>query len=292
MTLIRCLLALCLLAAAGQLRTEEYQAGCIDCHTASADVPVHAIFNTPHGALAGGGDDSCKACHGVSEDHAAGPSNAAPDASFGPRWFSTAEERSSACMGCHESGQHLMWAGSEHEIEGLACDSCHDSHQQSDPTSNRDMSVDMCLDCHQQVQAEVRLPSRHPILESKTACTDCHNPHGASTGADLHQVSVNDNCLSCHEELRGPFLWEHQPVTEDCSHCHRPHGSVHPRLLKARGPALCQQCHSAAFHPSLPYGGEGLPGGTANQNVLGKNCMNCHGQVHGSNHPSGARLTR
>jgi hypothetical protein len=35
-----------------------------------------------------------------------------------------------------------------------------------------------------------------------------------------------------------------------------------------------------------------MPGGTANQNVLGKNCMNCHGQVHGSNHPSGARLTR
>ena len=57
---------------------------------------------------------------------------------------------------------------------------------------------------------------------------------------------------------------EHQPVTEDCSHCHRPHGSVHPRLLKARGPALCQQCHSAAFHPSLPYGGEGMPGGSAN----------------------------
>jgi hypothetical protein len=26
--------------------------------------------------------------------------------------------------------------------------------------------------------------------------------------------------------------------------------------------------------------------------VLGKNCMNCHTEVHGSNHPSGARQTR
>jgi hypothetical protein len=26
--------------------------------------------------------------------------------------------------------------------------------------------------------------------------------------------------------------------------------------------------------------------------MLGKNCLNCHSQVHGSNHPSGARLTR
>jgi hypothetical protein len=26
--------------------------------------------------------------------------------------------------------------------------------------------------------------------------------------------------------------------------------------------------------------------------LLGRNCMNCHPKIHGSNHPSGARLTR
>jgi hypothetical protein len=26
--------------------------------------------------------------------------------------------------------------------------------------------------------------------------------------------------------------------------------------------------------------------------LLGKGCVNCHSQVHGTNHPSGARLTR
>ena len=265
---------------------------CLSCHTSSADVAVHAVFNTVHGKLNGGGNDSCIACHGESAEHMTAPTEVAPTVSYGPHWQAPAEERSAQCQSCHDNSKQLLWAGSAHETEGFACDSCHNSHQQSDPALAAEQSTDMCLDCHTRVRAEIQLPSRHPISEGKTACTDCHNPHGASTGADLHQVTTNDNCFSCHQELRGPFLWEHPPAAEDCSLCHRPHGSVHPRLLTARGPALCQQCHAAAFHPSLPYGAEGLPAGSANVNVLGKNCLNCHGQVHGSNHPSGARLTR
>ena len=98
MGLARTLAVLLLLALTAPLTAEVNRATCLDCHTPSADVPVHAIFNTPHGALAGGGNDSCKACHGASEDHVKGPSSAAPDASFGPRWFSEAEERSGACL--------------------------------------------------------------------------------------------------------------------------------------------------------------------------------------------------
>lgn len=265
---------------------------CLSCHTSSSDVAVHAVFNTAHGQLNGGGNDSCTACHGDSTDHMAAPTEVAPSVSFGPHWPATAEARNASCQSCHDSGKQLLWAGSAHDAEGLACDSCHNSHQQIDPALAAEQSTDMCLDCHTRVRAEAQLPSHHPISEGKTSCTDCHNPHGASTGSDLHEVSINDNCFSCHQEKRGPFLWEHPPSAEDCSLCHRPHGSVHPRLLTARGPALCQQCHAAAFHPSLPYGAEGLAGGSADQNVLGKNCLNCHGQVHGSNHPSGARLTR
>ena len=108
----------------------------------------------------------------------------------------------------------------------------------------------------------------------------------------LIQPTLNDNCYSCHAEKRGPHLWEHPPAAEDCSLCHRPHGSVNDRLLVTRGPFLCQQCHSAAFHPSLLNSGSTMGNRSNNQNLLGKNCLNCHSQVHGSNHPSGARLTR
>jgi hypothetical protein len=61
-----------------------------------------------------------------------------------------------------------------------------------------------------------------------------------------------------------------------------------------RGPLLCQSCHSQQGHQSFSYGPSGLPGGggpTVTALALG-NCMNCHSQVHGSNHPSGSTLTR
>lgn len=278
------LLCLCSIAASAA-------DSCLDCHLDSADHPVNAILHTPHATLAGGGGDACIACHGSSESHVAAPTHEPPDHSFGPRWPATSGEASDACLGCHAGGDQMHWAGSSHASD-LTCSDCHTLHRQSQFSVVQDPATTGCLSCHSSVRAELRLPSRHPIAEGKTDCTDCHNPHGSTSPALLRQVSVNDNCLSCHSEKRGPFLWEHPPASEDCSLCHRPHGSVHERLLTARGPALCQQCHAAAFHPSLPYGAEGLAGGSPNQNVLGKNCLNCHGQVHGSNHPSGARLTR
>ena len=272
-------------------RAEETGAACLDCH-AEDDAPIHAIANTAHGVLAGGGAESCTACHGASTAHDRRPKKNPPDVSFGPQWPSDPQVRNASCQTCHDSGDQLLWAGSGHQQENLSCDSCHTAHQQKDLVLGKQESEKICLDCHTRVRSELHLPSRHPIAEGKTACSDCHNPHGGSGEADLYQVSVNDNCLSCHQDKRGPFLWEHAPVAEDCALCHRPHGSVHERLLSARGPALCQQCHAAAFHPSLPYGRGGLPGGAPNPNLLGKNCLNCHSQVHGSNHPSGARLTR
>ena len=212
-------LALCLppLANAAQ----EDGADCLGCHTITADVAVHAIFQTVHGALGGGGADSCVGCHGVSAEHARDPASIMPDVSFGPRWQSPPEARTGSCLSCHSGGSALHWAGSEHQREGMACDSCHDSHRQQDPALAAG-SQQACLGCHTRVQAELLLPSRHPIAEGKTACSDCHNPHGSLGDASLHQASINDSCQQCHQEKRGPFLWEHPPAAEDCSLCHQP----------------------------------------------------------------------
>ncbi len=265
---------------------------CLMCHRATADEPVHAIFKTPHGQLDGGGAASCVSCHGASDDHQRGPARNPPDVSFGPKWNSPAEASNGACLTCHQKEDTMFWLGGVHEQEELACSSCHDSHTPRDPMLTAEGQLENCLSCHTRQQAQMRLPSRHPILEGKTACTDCHNPHGAATDGMLSAPTLNDNCYECHQEKRGPFLWEHQPVTEDCSYCHNPHGTVQPNLLTARGPFQCQSCHSAAFHPSQVFDGRSAGNSSTNQYVLGKNCLNCHSQVHGSNHPSGARLMR
>jgi cytochrome c5 len=68
--------------------------------------------------------------------------------------------------------------------------------------------------------------------------------------------------------------------------------------LAAARPYLCQQCHnSAAQHSGQFFGAHqtaaaALQGGTQSQRVVGRSCQNCHTQIHGSNHPSGARFQR
>jgi hypothetical protein len=63
-------------------------------------------------------------------------------------------------------------------------------------------------------------------------------------------------------------------------------------MLTRRAPLLCQQCHSQAGHPSLSLTAAGLPGGSPSALVVGSSCLNCHGEVHGSNHPSGITQMR
>ncbi|NIQ02933.1 MAG: cytochrome C, partial [Nitrospinaceae bacterium] len=129
-----------------------------------------------------------------------------------------------------------------------------------------------------------------PLREGKMHCADCHNPHGGPGPSQLKRATVNETCYLCHQEKRGPFLWEHAPVRENCSNCHDPHGSTFDHLLKRKPPFLCQGCHMDAFHPSGVYDRNELR--SRSQNLVGKSCLNCHSQIHGSNHPSGPRLQR
>jgi DmsE family decaheme c-type cytochrome len=105
--------------------------------------------------------------------------------------------------------------------------------------------------------------------------------------------TVNQTCYTCHAEKRGPFLWEHAPVAEQCTLCHSPHGTVRPSLLIKTPPLLCQQCHTVAGHPSVAYTGAALSSGSGSSAfLLAGSCTNCHSQIHGSNHPSGYKLMR
>jgi DmsE family decaheme c-type cytochrome len=100
----------------------------------------------------------------------------------------------------------------------------------------------------------------------------------------MERNSVVETCYQCHMEKRGPFVHNHQPVTEDCTICHQPHGTTIANLLKSRPPFLCQDCHASSGHP-VQFAGPptGRSTSTSALGTVGRGCLNCHTNIHGSN---------
>ena len=282
---------------------------CLRCHDGSSGFPVYAIFQTVHGhpvldgspfrqggAAAPPAGLQCEACHGPIGAHGrqvmAQGEPREPMIAFGGRGNAALGVPNALCLECHRNYGRARWAGSAHEEAGLACASCHRIHAAEDPVRMASAQNAVCAACHRNVAADALKRSAHPIRESRLICRDCHDPHGGIGAALTLRPSINESCFACHAEKRGPFLWEHAPVAEDCSICHLPHGSNQPALLVRRPPQLCQGCHSSVGHRSLPQLAEFLPPSPASAFLVGKACLNCHAEVHGSNHPSGNWLRR
>ena len=275
---------------------------CLKCHgTEPATVAIlrspHAVRGDRHSPFA---QDGCETCHGTSAAHIESR-DAAPGVVFrGPNASSVAQ-RNQPCLECHQAGLLMNWQGSSHETNNLACSACHTIHLAKDPVLVKATQPQQCFTCHTRQRADSFKYSHHPMREGKVACTDCHNPHGAAgdTGL-LNEFTVNQTCYGCHAEKRGPLLWEHQPVRDNCLNCHTPHGSNEASLMKTRMNFLCSSCHSATNNTSggafggahsVPFRGPGnasFVAELANQ----RTCLNCHSLIHGSNSPSGAYFFR
>ncbi len=266
---------------------------CLMCHRKSEK--VMDIFNGVHGSV----DSSkspmaglqCEACHGPMGKHNRGGNE--PMIAFGPDSTLVAEKQNSVCMSCHKDDKRMDWNGGHHDNADIACASCHSVHTAKDPVLSKNTEMEVCTSCHTKQKADMNKRSSHPMKWAQMVCSDCHNPHGTMSDSDLVKPSVNDTCYSCHAEKRGPKLWEHAPVTENCVTCHNPHGSVNEGMLKTRAPQLCQQCH-ASPHSGQPQFGNTDQGSTVGGNAFtgGRSCLNCHNQIHGSNHPSGKLFQR
>jgi len=287
-------------ADAGPEFTRRGADSCLACHDETSEYPVLDIFRTPHGSrtderapMAG---LQCETCHGPGGDHAA-RLRSGEERPLIPMFndeaiHEDADGHNGVCLDCHDDQHRSDWAGSDHGFAELACVDCHQIHAAQDPMVGGFGEVEVCMTCHADVRADFMQRSSHPVREGLMACTDCHAPHGTADGSGLVAGAGTDTCYSCHAEKRGPMLWEHAPVSEDCGLCHDPHGSVNPAMLVQRPPLLCQSCHSSTGHPSLAFTGAGLPTGSPSPYLLGSSCLNCHAQVHGSNHPAGEALNR
>jgi DmsE family decaheme c-type cytochrome len=284
---------------------------CVTCHD-EEDLPD--MSRSAHGFSADKRVPDCITCHGESPTHAKKPADVKerphPDRMFIRSYASPANERSAACLSCHQKdAKRALWAGSQHPGADIACNACHKIHGNRDKVLSKATQAEVCYTCHKEQRSQVNKASHHPVVEGKMTCSDCHNVHGSAGPKLVKRDSTNATCYTCHAEKRGPFVHQHEPVVEDCSNCHNPHGSTVAAMLKSRPPLLCQQCHTphvaggvgaVAGQPGVSSAAAGLTAPLINATTNGKNvvnlwqgrsCLNCHTQIHGSNNPSATNLT-
>jgi DmsE family decaheme c-type cytochrome len=277
------------------------EAVCIACHAPQNKQFTHTLHadvfrRNPKNELQ---QKSCEACHGPGSNHLKNPTDPANRISlvgFTKEWGTPVGTQNAQCLQCHSGGNAMHWDSSAHARNQLACADCHNPMAKVSATGllKKPTINETCYTCHQQQRAEFAKRSHMPLPEGKISCADCHNPHGSTSKALVKNDSVNELCYNCHAEKRGPFLWEHAPVRDNCLACHSPHGSNHDKLLTVARPFQCQQCHDNTNHQTNLYNAGQLIGGGAapNQRLVGHSCQNCHSQIHGSNHPAGARFQR
>ena len=216
---------------------------------------------------------------------------------------------SEKCAECHEevtrdfrTATHARLKAPGDNAKNIGCESCHgpgslhvNSGGANHTIINPQKSPEACFQCHLEVRAQFQLPHRHPVLEGRMSCSDCHNPHtgmavkGGGTnvqqklrGGSFAFMSQNETCFECHTVQRGPFVYEHEALRQGCVVCHSPHGSVNQRMLNTRNATLCLKCHLQ--QQTEP--GKILIGDVDHSSFLQQGtCWSagCHEEPHGSN---------
>lgn len=267
---------------------------CLECHSELMNNYKMNIHYRVHDFETRGlSQKGCESCHGPGEEHAK-EGDVTKIFSFktaGP------DQASTTCLKCHQSLKSADFNLGDHALNEVGCTACHPIHQGK---SLADNEPGLCLNCHKDIKVESYYPSHHPIREGKMKCSSCHGHHGSLVKNLKTNERLNDLCFSCHADKRGPFVFEHAPVSEDCMGCHNPHGTAANNLLKQNEPFLCLQCHESHFHagrvgltsartlPSTQYTSQNPHGTEGWRRAFLTKCTQCHFKIHGTDDPSQA----
>jgi DmsE family decaheme c-type cytochrome len=217
----------------------------------------------------------CESCHGPGAQHINTGGKKEFIFSFKDK---RAQDVSDVCLKCHQKQKEFFqFERGAHKTGAVGCSDCHRMHG-TPPEAKllKSKESDLCFSCHLEIKSKFYLPTRHKVLEGAMSCSDCHTPHGSRTRSSLRRWNKFnvDVCFGCHQEKRGPWVFEHPSVKfEGCSICHEPHGSPNRFLLQHRDVRrVCIQCHGQRHQGDFLFSTEV--------------CINCHTQIHGSNFSS------
>ena len=253
----------------------EISGNCIDCHDEMRSIlsgTAHTISESQKN-----GGIYCINCHPGWENHLNDPSS---ENITNPSKVDPYKEFD-ICNKCHFGNSEIDFAhAGKHFQEGVNCSGCHTINTKNDrPEQLKKGSINAtCNQCHSLEMASFSSISSHPIKSGGITCVDCHNYFSAVNNRSTTD-SENRTCYRCHSEKEGPFIFEHDATRyyglEDggCLNCHKAHGSPFQYLLKEPDIQMCQQCHIVPEHLTA-HNGE----------FAGRDCLDCHIDIHGSNH--------
>lgn len=207
-----------------------------------------------------------------------------------------------SCFDCHANIVRVFPASPHARVHfeqaamtgQTGCESCHGPGSKHVQTASRRFifnpgkNPSACFQCHLQTHAEFNLPQRHPVIEGRMNCVQCHDPHGGDIlkpARGLAMARHNESCAQCHRDQARPFVFEHEAMREGCAICHNPHGSINRKMLVQSDPNLCLRCHAQVQGPGLA-GGEIYIGKVPHGQLMRiGTCWTagCHSAVHGSN---------
>ena len=255
---------------------------CADCHDEAkffAGNPHMRGYRAAHGGAAG--NAVCATCHGDGTKHMEAEGDKTLIVSLRGR------SGAAVCATCHkQSAERSSFKTGVHaSSEAVNCLSCHAIHK-SDPKQASLLVSEptkLCATCHQDAASSFRtFPYAHRLKEGALSCVSCHDPHGRSAKHAVRETRAGEpGCVSCHAEVRGPFIFTHvNGVAGDCTSCHVPHGSSYPhQLQRATIAAQCLECHSTLSTGTL---GSQPPSFHNISLPRYQNCTTCHVAVHGS----------
>ena len=212
---------------------------------------------------------------------------------------------SDACEQCHDqiakdfpTSSHFRLTAAGSNAMNVGCEICHgpaSAHVESGGAARTlvhpDRNPEACFQCHTHIRGQFALPNRHPVSDGHFGCGTCHEPHkgDAHRAGGTGLLAENELCLKCHQNQRGPHIFEHEAMREGCTTCHQPHGSVNRKLLTERNAILCLKCH----FQQQSTGGRVAIGAIDHTSFLSRGtCWSagCHEAVHGSQISSSLRF--